>query len=162
LIQAIDGNHTGAGWGTGVGWNDATAGDYPDSLTINLNATQSLSEVDVYSLQDNYASPIEPTDATTFNYYGLTDFQVQVPDGVGGWVDVPGGHVTGNNLVRRRVVFASPVMTNQIRIQVNNTADAVYSRIVEVEALSCTPQAALPGLASEMSHGKETTTVSLK
>jgi hypothetical protein len=138
---AIDGNHTGAGWGTGVGWNDATAGVYPDSLTINLNATQAVSEVDVYSLQDNYASPIEPTDTTTFTYYGLTDFQVQVPDGVGGWVDVPGGHVTGNNLVRRRVVFASPVMTNQIRIQVNNTADAVYSRIVEVEAFSCTPVA---------------------
>jgi endonuclease G len=159
---AIDGNHTGAGWGTGVGWNDATAGVYPDSLTINLNATQAVSEVDVYSLQDNYNSPIEPTDTTTFNYYGLTDFEVQVPDGGGGWVDVPGGHVTGNNLVKQKVVFASPVMTNQIRILVNASADGVYSRIVEVEAFSCTPLAALPGLASEMSHGKETTTVSLK
>jgi hypothetical protein len=136
---AIDGNHTGAGWGTGVGWNDATAGVYPDNLTVNLNATQSVSEVDVYSLQDNYGSPIEPTNTTAFAYYGLTSFEVQIPDGVGGWTTVPGGTITGNNLVKRRVVFAAPVMTNQIRILVNNTADAVYSRIVEVEAFSCTP-----------------------
>ncbi len=134
---AIDGNHTGAGWGTGVGWNDATAGVYPDSLTINLNATRSISEVDVYSLQDNYTSPVEPTDTMTFAAYGLTSFQVQIPDGLGGWVNVPGGTIVGNNLVKRKIVFGSPVTTDQIRILVNNTADGVYSRIVEVEAFSC-------------------------
>jgi hypothetical protein len=136
---AIDGNHTGAGWGTGVGWNDGTAGDFPDNLVVNLNATQAVSEVDVYSLQDNYGSPIEPTNTTTFTYYGLTNFQVQVPNGVGGWMDVPGGNIVGNNLVKRRVVFASPVNTNQIRILVTASADGVYSRVVEVEAFSCSP-----------------------
>jgi hypothetical protein len=145
---AIDGNHTGAGWGTGVGWNDATAGDYPDSLIINLGVSQSLSEIDVYSLQDNYTNPVEPTDPLTFTYYGLTDFQVQVPDGLGGWVNVPGGHVIQNNLVKGKILFASPVVTDQIRILVNGSADGVYTRIVEVEAFSCTPQAALPGQAS--------------
>ncbi len=135
---AIDGNHTGAGWGTGVGWNDATAGVYPDTLTITLNGTQSISEIDVYSLQDNYTSPVEPTDSTTFTAYGLTSFQVQVPDGIGGWVDVPGGNIVGNNLVKRKIVFASAIVTGQIRILVNNSADGVYSRIVEVEAFSCT------------------------
>ena len=140
---AIDGNHTGAGWGTGVGWNDNTAGVFPDTLTINLGVTQSLDEIDVYSLQDNYLSPIEPTDSTTFSVYGLTDFQVQIPDGVGGWVDVPGGVITGNNLVKRKVVFGSPVSTDQIRIKVNNTADGMWSRVVEVEAFVCTiPQVA--------------------
>jgi endonuclease G, mitochondrial len=145
---AIDGNHTGNGWGTGVGWNDATAGVYPDSLTINLGVSQQLSEIDVYSLQDNYANPVEPTDTLTFNYYGLTDLQVQIPDGLGGWVDVPGGHVTGNNLVKRKILFAAPVVTNQIRILVNSSADGVYTRVVEIEAFSCTPQAALPGQAA--------------
>jgi predicted extracellular nuclease len=136
---AIDGNHTGAGWGTGVGWNDGTAGVYPDNLVINLGVTQSLGEIDVYSLQDNYTSPIEPTDTTTFTAYGLTSFQVQIPNGSGGWTTVPGGNITGNNLVKRRVVFASPVVTDQIRILVNASADGVYSRVVEVEAFSCTP-----------------------
>jgi hypothetical protein len=134
---AIDGNHTGAGWGTGVGWNDATAGVYPDSLTINLNATQTITEIDVYSLQDNYTSPIEPTNTTTFTAYGLTNFQVQIPDGVGGWLNVPGGNITGNNLVKRKIIFGSPITTDQIRIVVNASADGVYSRIVEIEAFSC-------------------------
>lgn len=145
---AIDGNHTGNGWGAGVGWNDATAGTYPDSLTINLNVSQQLSEIDVYSLQDNYTNPVQPTDTLTFNYYGLTDFQVQIPDGLGGWVDVPGGHMTGNNLVKRKILFASPIVTDQFRILVNSSADGVYTRVVEVEAFSCTPQAALPGRVS--------------
>lgn len=150
---AIDGNHTGAGWGTGVGWNDATAGEYPDSLEVNLGVIQQLSEIDVYSLQDNYQSPIEPTDAMTFNYYGLTDFQVQVPDGVGGWMDVPGGHVTNNNLVKRRVVLTRPIVTSRIRVLVNNSADAVYSRIIEVEALSCSA-APQPMPTPQVSNGK--------
>ncbi len=151
---AIDGNHVGNGWGTGVGWNDATDGVYPDSLTINLNISQDLSEIDVYSLQDNYGSPVEPTNTMTFTQYGLVDFQVQIPDGLGGWEDVPGGNITGNNLVKRRVIFDSPVTTDQIRILVNNSADGVYTRIVEVEAFSCTPQMmAKPTLRSGLSRG---------
>ena len=55
---AIDGNRTGAGWGTGVGWNDATPGVYPDHLIVNFGVAQQISEIDVYSLQDNYASPL--------------------------------------------------------------------------------------------------------
>lgn len=142
----IDGNHTGAGWGTGVGWNDATAGVYPDSLEINLGITQQLSEIDVYSLQDSYQSPVEPTDTLTFNYYGLTDFQVQVPDGAGGWTDVEGGLVSNNNLVKRRFVFTTPVSTDRIRVLINNSADGVYSRVVEIEAFSCNPQVVMrPG-----------------
>ena len=145
---AIDGNHIGNGWGTGVGWNDGTPGDYPDNLVVTFNGTQTISEVDVYSLQDNYTSPVEPTDTMTFTAYGLTNFQVQVPDGIGGWVDVPGGNIVGNNLVKRKVVFGSPVSTSQIRILVTASADGVYSRIVEVEAFSCTGGGESPELRS--------------
>ena len=53
------------------------------------------------------------------------------------WVTVPGGNITGNNLVKRKVIFGSPVTTDQIRILVHSSADGVYSRIVEVEAYSC-------------------------
>ena len=42
---------------------------------------KTIDEVDVFSLQDNYASPVEPTPAMTFTQYGLTDFTVQYWDG---------------------------------------------------------------------------------
>lgn len=136
----INGDRKGLNWGAGGGWNDATVGAFPDNVVINLQVNRPISEIDVYSLQDNYTSPVEPTNTMTFSNYGLTDFQVQVPNGSGGWVDVPGGHVMGNNLVKRRIVLASPVTTAQIRLLVNSSADGVYSRIVEVEAFSCNPQ----------------------
>jgi hypothetical protein len=47
-------------------------------------------------------------------------------------VDLPGGNVTGNNLVWKQLTFA-PVSTDRIRVLVNG-ALAGYSRIVEVEA----------------------------
>jgi glucose/arabinose dehydrogenase len=58
------------------------------------------------------------------------------------WIDVPGGNVTGNNLVWRRIVF-SPVTTDAIRVAVNS-ALAGYSRIVEVEAWTGAPPSAPP------------------
>ena len=48
------------------------------------------------------------------------------------WVDVPGGNVTGNNLVWRKLTF-SPISTDRIRVLVN-AALGSYSRIAEVEA----------------------------
>jgi hypothetical protein len=135
---AIDGNHVGNPWGGGAGWNDGTAFVFPDTLTIDLVATQTINEIDVYSLQDDYNNPVEPTDSMTFNYYGLVDFNVQYWNGAA-WLDVPGGHATLNNLVKRKFIFASPITTNMIRVVVNNSSDAQYSRIVEVEAFSCNP-----------------------
>jgi hypothetical protein len=87
--------------------------------------------VDVFTLQDNFASPAVPTAGMTFTQYGVTAFQAQYWDGAG-WVDLPGGNVTGNNLVWKQLTFA-PVSTDRIRVLVN-AALAGYSRIVEVEA----------------------------
>jgi len=76
---------------------------------------------------------VDPTPAMTFTLYGITAFQVQYWNG-SGWVDVPGGNVTGNNLVWRRFMFA-PISTNRIQVLVNN-ALGNYSRIAEIEAWS--------------------------
>ena len=67
----------------------------------------------------------------TFTKYGITDFQVQYWNG-SAWVDVPGGNVTGNNLVWRKFTF-TPVTTDRIRVLVNSALNS-YSRITEVEA----------------------------
>ena len=125
----IDNVRTGANWGNGGGWNDATGGAWPDWVQINFNGTKTIDHVVVYTLQDNYANPVEPTDTMTFSVYGITAFTVQGWNG-SAWVTL--GSVSGNNLVKRTVNFAA-YTTNRIRI--NATASlASYSRITEVEA----------------------------
>ena len=95
---------------------DATANTYPDWVQINFNGSKTIDRVVVYTLQDNYANPIEPTDTLTFSLYGVTDFTVQGWNG-SAWVTL--GTVSGNNLVKRSVSFTA-FTTDRIRINVTN------------------------------------------
>jgi hypothetical protein len=88
-----------------------------------------IDRVVVYSVQDNYLNPVEPTDSMTFTLRGIRDFDVQGFNGTN-WVTL--ATVTGNNLVKRSVTFA-PFTTSRVRISVTN-ALASWSRITEVEA----------------------------
>src|SRR3984893_17464826 len=126
---AIDNVRSGANWGNGGGWADGTPNSFPDWLQINFNGAKIIDHVVVYSVQDNYQSPVEPTDTMTFSLYGLVDFTVQGWDGAN-WVTL--GTVSGNNLVKRTVNF-SPYTTDRIRINVTNALDT-WSRITEVKA----------------------------
>jgi hypothetical protein len=129
-VAAInDGSRSGAGWGSGGGWNDATLGSFPDWVQINFSGHKTLDHVVVYTLQDNYASPVEPGDSMTFSLYGITAFQVQAFNG-SAWVTI--GSVSGNSLVKRTVTF-TPTLTDRIRINVTGALSG-YSRITEVEA----------------------------
>ena len=129
--SAINGDRQGLNWGSGGGWNDATTNAYPDWLQITFASSQTIGEIDVFTLQDSFQSPVTPTTSTTFSLYGITAFEVQYWNG-SAWTDVPNGNVTGNNLVWRKFAF-SPITTNSIRILVNGALNT-YSRIVEVEA----------------------------
>jgi hypothetical protein len=73
----------------------------------------------VFSVQDNYGSPVDPTSAMTFASYGVQDFEVQYWNGLA-WVDVPGGAITNNNLVWRKLTFAA-VSTTKIRVWVTRS-----------------------------------------
>jgi hypothetical protein len=129
-VAAVNNNQrSGANWGNGGGWNDATVNTQPDWVQINFNGTKTIDRVVVYTLQDNYTNPIEPTDTLTFNTYGITGFTVQGWDG-SAWVTL--ATVSGNNLVKRTVSFAA-FTTDQIRVNVTS-ALAGYSRIIEIEA----------------------------
>ncbi len=129
-VAAINNNErAGLGWGNGGGWADGTPNAYPDWVQINFNGSKTIDEVVVYTVQDNFASPVEPTDTMTFSLFGVTDFSVQGWDG-GAWVTL--GTVTGNNLVKRTVSFAA-YTTDRIRINITD-ALASSSRITEVEA----------------------------
>ena len=125
-----DGERAGLNWGHGGGWNDNTANSYPDWVQIIFNGAKTIDHVVVYTLQDNYANPVEPTDTLTFTQYGVTGFTVQGWTGGGTWTTL--GTVSGNNLVKRTVNF-NAYTTARIRINVTG-ALASYSRITEIEA----------------------------
>ncbi|MGH9933458.1 MAG: RHS repeat-associated core domain-containing protein, partial [Pyrinomonadaceae bacterium] len=139
-VAAINSDRKGIHWGTdaatGSGWHDATNGAYPDWLQVDFSGTKTIDEIDVFCVQDNVSNPIEPTSTTTFSLYGITDFPVQYWN-ESAWVEVPGGNVTGNNLIWRKFNFAS-ITTSKIRVLVNNTPAGPYSysRVVELEAWS--------------------------
>jgi hypothetical protein len=129
-VAALNNNERkGAGWGSGGGWNDATANAFPDWVEIDFNGSKTIDRVIVYTLQDNYPNPLEPTDTLTFAQYGVTDFNVQGWTG-SAWTTL--ATVSGNNLVKRAVTF-SPFTTTRIRVNVTS-ALMQYSRLVEVEA----------------------------
>ena len=132
-VSAVtNGDRKGLNAGMGGNWASSTA-TFPQWVEVAFNGSKTINEVDVFSLQDNYANPIEPTEATTFSLYGLTGFQVQYWNG-SAWVTVPGGSVSGNNKVLKKITFA-PLTTTKIRVLANTAADG-WSRMVEVEAWS--------------------------
>ncbi|HEY8813911.1 MAG TPA: Ig-like domain repeat protein, partial [Candidatus Dormibacteraeota bacterium] len=129
-VVAVNNNdRKGAAWGNGGGWNDATANAFPDWVEIDFNGSKTIDRVIVYTLQDNYPNPIEPTDTLTFAQYGVTAFNVQGWTG-STWTTL--ATISSNNLVKRAVTF-SPFTTSRIRVNVTQ-ALMTYSRLVEVEA----------------------------
>ena len=88
--SVINGDRKGVGWGNGGGWEDATAGIFPDWLQVTFAGVRSIGEIDVFTLQDNYPAPAEPTPTMTFTLYGITAFQVQYWTG-SAWPTCPRG-----------------------------------------------------------------------
>ena len=128
---AINGDRKGVLWGVGNGgWNDNTPNAWPDWLEIDFSGPKTINEVNVFTVQDNYQAPVDPTPSMTFSLYGLTDFELQYWDG-SQWLAVPGGSVSGNTLVWRRVNF-SALITSRIRVWITGALDT-WSRVTEVE-----------------------------
>jgi PKD repeat protein len=132
--SVIDGEHKGLNWGNLGGWNDGTRGTYPDWVEVAFNGAQKLTEIRVFTLQNDFRNPVEPDANTLANVYGILDFEVQYWDG-SQWVAVPNGAVTGNDKAMR--VFTFPeITTTKIRVFVTNARNN-FSRLTEVEAIGC-------------------------
>ncbi len=144
--SAINGDRRGANIGAGGYWNDNTPNAFPDTLQVDFAGAKTIDEIDVFTFQDDYNNPIEPTLATTFTRYGIVNFEVQYWTGAS-WATVPNGSVTNNNRVWRQITFA-PITTNRIRVVVTS-ALATYSRIVELEAYSATGNASVSNPVEE-------------
>ena len=126
-VSAVNNNDRKGG--TAGRWKDGTSGTWPDWVQIAFNGSKTIDHVVVYSVQDNYTSPVEPTATMTFSLYGLKSFQVQGWNG-SSWVTL--GSVTGNNLVKRTVTF-TPYTTSKIRVNITGASDG-WSRATEIEA----------------------------
>jgi hypothetical protein len=122
-----DNNRKGAG--SGGFWKDATSRVWPDWVQLAFPGSRTISKVIVYSVQNSYTAPVEPTDTLTFSLYGLKAFDVQGWNG-SAWVTL--ASVTANNLVKRTVTFA-PYTTTKLRIVIGNASDG-YARVNEIEA----------------------------
>jgi hypothetical protein len=76
-VSAINnGDQKGLNAGAGGSWLSSTT-TFPQWVQVDFNGSKTISQIGVFSLQDNYANPIEPTETTTFSLYGLTGFDVQ-------------------------------------------------------------------------------------
>ena len=128
---ANNGDRKGVNFGYGGGWNDGTYGSFPDWLEVAFNGSKTIGEIDVFSIQDSYNNPIEPTATTTTSGFGVADFTVQYWTGTQ-WLAVPNGVIRNNNLAWRKVTF-TPLTTTRIRVLVERGQDG-WSRLAEVEA----------------------------
>jgi subtilisin family serine protease len=138
--SAIDGEHKGLNWGNNGGWNDSTRDIWPDSLEVAFpnDLAKTITEIRVYTVQNDVRNPVEPIPSTMADLYGIADFQVQTWNG-SGWVTVPGGTVTGNDKAMRVVTLATPIATTKIRVLVT-AGRSYWTRIVEVEAFGAAGQ----------------------
>jgi hypothetical protein len=134
-LAAINGDRRGIHWATspstGSGWHDANNNALPEWLEVRFAGRRTIREVSVFSVQDNFTAPAEPTAAMTFTKHGLTDFNVEFWNG-SAWVAVPGGVVAGNNNVWRKFSFGS-LSTTKMRVLVKRGLGG-HARLVEVEA----------------------------
>lgn len=127
----IDGDRKGLNLTAGGGWRDDTPGSFPDWIEVEFDSVAKIDEVDVFTQQDAWWNPVEPTETLLFFNNGVTQFEVQYWTG-SSWVAIPGGTVSNNNHVWRTFSF-SQITTDKIRIFITGSKVA-YSTLVEVEA----------------------------
>lgn len=127
----IDGDRKGLNLTAGGGWRDDTSGVFPDWIEVEFSAAMSIDEISVFTQQDTWWSPVEPTEATNFFNNGITSFEVQTWNGTM-WVTVPSGSVTNNTKVWRKFTFSS-ITTDRVRVLIHG-ARLLFSTVVEVEA----------------------------
>jgi N-acetylneuraminic acid mutarotase len=106
---------------------------------VDFIVPREISEIDLFSLQDDYWTGTEPTTSTVTHHYGNVDFHLQYcPQGTtcsadgSGWVQPAGGYITGNDKARNSVSFA-PVQATAVQA-VFDCAQSAHAYAVELEA----------------------------
>lgn len=103
----------------GHGWNDATAGAFPDDVTATFPTTLKVDHAVIYTLS-----------RSTCQYGGVSDVDIQANIG-GSWHTV--AVVRGNSAARVDVAFPT-VAATALRFHILDSTSHDYSRLVELEA----------------------------
>ena len=131
---AIDGDELGVNFGKNGYWSSADD-SLPAWLEVAFSGIKSITEIDLFTIQDDFKSPSTPTPTMIFTKYGLTDFEVQYwNETTSDWVGIASGPMKENKLVWNKFSF-SPIKTSRIRILSHGSPDS-YSRVAELEAWS--------------------------
>ena len=127
----IDGDRRGLNLTTGGGWRDDTPNIFPDVIQVDFVNVTSIDEVSVFTQQDTWWAPVEPTEALSFFNNGITGFEVQFWNGAT-WATIPGAIVSGNTKVWRKFTFPA-ISTEKVRVVITASRLTV-STVVELEA----------------------------
>lgn len=121
--SVIDGSTSPVLWGANGGWNDGTAGEFPDTLEIDFGTSRTIDRIGLATLD----SSLFPAAS-----YGVSDFSAEYLDSsTNSWVNL--FSASGNTRGYVSNTFAA-VTTSKIRINVTGSNDGQFSRILEVEA----------------------------
>ena len=111
----------------------------PSWLQVDFNGSKTIEEIDIYTTPEcpTCLTQADPSPTQTFSQYGVTSFQVQYWTG-SSWATVPGGSISSNNLVWRKLTFPA-ITTSKIRVMVTAAATDGVARIAEIEAWTTSP-----------------------
>ena len=131
---AIDGDRKGLNFGKNGYWSSKTE-TLPQWLEVDFDGYKTITEIDLFTAQDDFTSPAEPNPAMEFTKYGLTGFDVYgwIESG---WAPLPWS-VRGNKLVWNQFdLSTSPITVSKIKVFCLGSPVDPYSRITELEAWS--------------------------
>ena len=129
---AIDGDRKGLNFGKDGYWNskDATS---PQWLEVDFSGYKTITEIDLFTVQDDYASPVEPYPTMEFTKYGLTGFDVYgwIESG---WAPLPWSRRGNKQVWNQLDLSTSPITVSKIKVSCLGSPTDSYSRIAELEA----------------------------
>jgi len=130
--SAIDGDRKGLNPGKDAFWNSKD-GTSPQWFEVDFSGYKTITEINLFTVQDDYASPVEPYPTMEFTKYGLTGFDVYgwIESG---WAPLPWSR-RGNRLVWNQLdLSTSPITVSKIKVSCLGSPADSYSRIAELEA----------------------------
>ncbi|MCL5096028.1 MAG: glycoside hydrolase family 20 zincin-like fold domain-containing protein [Candidatus Omnitrophica bacterium] len=122
-------------WGDDGGWNDATPGQFPDTISIQFKEPRQVQRISVYTLADNWIALDKVDDSTPATQFGVTDMDLDIQSPDGTWTTFK---QLRNN---KKALLPLPDIQRQvsgIRLTVLGSADGHFSRIIHIDIKSAT------------------------
>lgn len=99
---------------------------------VNFKTPQTIQEVDVFTLSNNFLADTIITKTTPANNHGIEDYNVQYTTNGTTWANIPGGTVAGNNLAWNKFNFSAIDNVTAVRLYITKTHDT-HALVNELE-----------------------------